>query len=349
MKPIGIGTLSHAHGHLGVYLNVMKDFDDVDLISVWDDDQGRGRSVADGHEMGFCSDALDVVDDPRVDAVMIGCETNRHAEFVEMAANAGKHILLQKPMATTLEDCDRIAEAVKRSGVEFSMAWQMRHDPMNIEMKRLLDDGVVGKTAVVRRRHCINVLLNPDFVNGPTQWHMDPISNIGMFFDDASHTADWFLWMLGKPASVIAEIDAIVTDVSPDDNGAAIFRFAGGEIGILLNSSTTVAAVSTTEIYGDEGTIIQDFGDAPSTHAPHPKDVVPLRYIRQGQTEWNELPLRVPESHGERIGAVARPFVDYLKGETDEHVGAQEGRLATEMVVGAYMSAKAGRRITFPL
>ena len=349
MKSIGIGTLSHAHGHTGMYLNVMQNFDDVELISVWDDDHERGRSVAEANGMEFCSNALAVVNDPRIDAVMIGCETNRHADFVEMAAEAGKHILLQKPMATTLEDCDRIIRAVESSGVKFSMAWQMRHDPMNIEMKRLLDERVVGNTAVVRRRHCINVLLNPDFVNGPTNWHMDPVANVGMFFDDASHAADWFLWMLGRPKSVMAEIDAVVTDVSPDDNGAAIFRFAGGEIGILLNSSTTVAAVSTTEIYGDEGTILQDYGDAPSTHAPHPQDVVPLRYIRQGETAWTDVPLKVPDSHGERIGAVARPFVDYLRGLTDEHVSAAEGRIATEMVVGAYMSAKDGVRITFPL
>jgi predicted dehydrogenase len=204
------------------------------------------------------SDAAGVYNNPEIDAVIVTSETNRHADLVERAAASGKHILCQKPLATTLADCDRIIAAVKKYGVKFSMAYQMRHDPVNCKIKELLDAGAVGKVAVVRRRHSINVLLNPDFVKGPNRWHMDPVANVGMFFDDASHAMDWFYWMLGRPVSVMAEIDRVVTEVAPDDNGEAVMRFAGGEIGVLLNSSTTVAAVNTTEIYGTEGTIIND-------------------------------------------------------------------------------------------
>ena len=148
-------------------------------------------SIANGSKM--------CLSDPRIGAVIVTCETNRHADLIEQAAAAGKHILCQKPLATTLADCDRIIAAVKRTGVKFGMAYQMRHDPMNLKMKELVDAGAVGNIAVVRRRHSLNVLLNPDFVNGPTQWHFDPTANVGMFFDDASHVCDWFYWMLGKP------------------------------------------------------------------------------------------------------------------------------------------------------
>lgn len=344
---IGIGILGFAHGHAGVYCQVMKDFADVTLVSAWDDNQARGEANTRPYGMTLCADVDQVLDDPRVDAVIVTTETNRHVEMIERAAAAGKAILCQKPLATTLEDCDRIIAAVQTSGVRFSMAYQMRHDPVNQKIKELLAEGAVGNVSVVRRRHAINVLLNPDFVNGLTRWHFDPVANIGMFFDDASHAADWFYWMFGRPRSVVAEIDQVVTSAPTDDTGIAIFRFGKGEMGVLLNSSVTVAAVNTTEIYGDEGTIVQDYGDMPATSAPRPAGAVPLRMIRKGDSSWTEFPIPVPASQGERIKAVPRPFIDYARGISEKHVSAAEGRVAVEMVLAAYRSAAEGRRVTF--
>jgi predicted dehydrogenase len=350
MQGLRIGVLSHAHGHVNTYCDVVASWDDVEVTATWDDNRARGQRAADRFGLQWRDSASSVVEDPQIDAVMIGSETNRHADLVEVAAAAGKAILLQKPMATTLADCDRIIAAVERHGVKFSMAFQMRHDPVNAKMKELFDAGLVGRPAIVRRRHCIDVLLNPAFAEGDTSWHVDPTANIGMFFDDATHAADWFFWMLGRPLSVMAEIDSIVTDVAPDDNGLAVYRFAGGVLGVLLNSSTTVAAIGTTEIYGDEGTILHDFGDSPATKAPRPSTAVPLRSIRRGDSEWSEYPLPIPGSQGERIAAVPRPFVDYLRGDAaTAPVTAQEGRVSVEMVLGAYQSAAEGRRVRFPL
>jgi predicted dehydrogenase len=147
----------------------------------------------------------------------------------------------------------------------------------------------------------------------------------------------------------VAEIDNVVTDVAPDDNGVAVFRFGRGEIGIIENSSTTVAAISTTEIYGDEGTIIQDYGDAPATSAPRPPDAVPLRMIRRGEREWTEFRLPIPASQAERLMAVPRPFINYVRGLSEETISAEEGRISVEMLIAAYRSAAEGRRVTLPL
>ncbi len=348
MSPIRVGTLSHAHGHINTYCKEMLNFDDVELVAVWDDAEVRGTKAASDFNMTFRSQAEDVISDPAIDAVMIGCETNQHAEYVERAAEAGKHILLQKPMATSLADSDRIIDVVRRTGIKFSMAFQMRQDPVNQRIKALVEEGVIGNLAVVRRRHCIPVLLNPSFFEGLSKWHVDAEANVGMFFDDATHAADWFLWTFGMPVAVTAEIDNVVTDIASDDNGVAIYRFESGMMGILFNSSTTVAGVNTTEMYGDKGTLIQDYGDAPSTSAPRPPNAKPLRYIRQGDSEWTEIDLPIPASQGERIAAVPRPFVDYIKGITEEHVSAEEGRKSVEMVLGAYASAASGERTTFP-
>ncbi len=349
MDKVRVGILSHAHGHLDVYCRTMQDFPDVELVAGWDDNADRGQTAARTHGYDLRTSPEAVVADPGIDAVLIGIETHRHADMVELAASAGKHMLLQKPMATTLADCDRIIRAVNASGVKFSMAFQMRHDPANRALKRLLEQGVVGKVSVIRRRHCIGVLLNEHFVQSPARWHFDPEANIGMFFDDASHPADWFYWLLGEPVSVIAEIDRIVTPVDTDDTGMAVYRFRRGEMGFLFNASTTVAGVNTAEVYGDEGTIIQDFDDAPSLSAPRHPDAVALRYIRRGDKAWTHVNVAIPATHAARIAGVPRPFINYVRGLSEDTVTAEEGKVSVGMVLGAYQAARTGRRVALPL
>ena len=133
---------------------------------------------------------------------------------------------------------------------------------------------------------------------------------MGMFMDDASHATDFIHWMLGKPTSVIAEIDNILTDVAPDDTGLAVYRFAGGEMAILLNTSVTLAGENTTEIYGDEGVVIQNYGDAPSCNIPRPTDAIALKLYTRDEPSWKDLGIPIPDGHGERIGGVPRPFID---------------------------------------
>ena len=73
---------------------------------------------------------------------------------------------------------------------------------------------------------------------------------------------------------------------------------------------------------------------------------MPLRMIRKGEDRWTEFRLCIPSSQGERIAAVPRPFIDYIRGLTDETISAEQGRKSVEMVLGAYRSAAEGRRIT---
>lgn len=346
--PIGFSVISFAHGHSQAYCQKMMGYDEVSLISCWDDDADRGKKSAQAYSMRFTPHLEDILENPQVQAVIVTCETSRHAEMVVAAAEAGKHILCQKPMALSLKDCDQIIAAVERTGVFFSMAYQMRHDPSNIKIKELVSSGKLGKISLLRRRHCIPVLFNDDFVNGPTRWHIDPEKNMGMFMDDASHATDFIHWVMGMPVSVMAEIDNTVTNVAPDDTGVAIYRFANGEMAVLLNSSVTLAGENTTEVYGDQGVLIQNYDDLVSTHLA-PEGAIALKLFTRQQPQWQNLGVSIPANHGERISAVPRAYIDSLIHETPPSVTAQDGRASVEMVLGAYRSAEEGRRVTFPL
>ncbi len=344
MERIGIGVLSFAHGHVNAYCAKIQTFPDAYLVAAWDDNEERGREAASRYGMEFQPDVDALLARPDIDAVIITSETNRHADLAEAACAAGKHILCQKPLATTVEDCDRIIAAVERSGIHFQMAFQMRCDPLNQKIKEWLDAGVVGRVGSLRRRHCINFLFNPNLPTSPIAWHIDPVANVGMFFDDAVHAADFLYWLMGKPTTVMAEIDNILTTIAPDDTGIAIYRWQEGAMGALFNSSVTLAGENTCEIYGDEGVIIQNYDDGVST--PHaPPGISALKLYRKSTGTWEEFNYAVPASHGERIAAVPRPFLDNLLKGLPPDVTAQDGKISVEMCLAAYQSAREGRRI----
>ncbi len=340
---IRLAVISFAHAHVRMYCRAIADFDDAEVVAAWDDNRERGQRHAAEFGLDWEPDLDQLLARQDIDAVFVASPTNKHAQHVIAAAEAGVQVLLQKPMALTLQDCDAIIDVINRAGVKFSMCYQMRGDPINQKMKALIDEGAVGNIAVIRRRHAIPALLNKSWAV-PGNWHIDPAQNMGMFMDDASHAADWFYWMLGRPLSVVAEIDNIVTDVAPDDNGVALYRFTKGEIGILFNSSTQLAAEATTEIYGDAGTIHQNYGDAPSTLLP--PEGTPLKIFRAGAQEWEKFDFPFLP-HGARIHALARPLVDFIKGDAPPLATAEDGKVCIEMVLGAYQSARQGRRIHF--
>ncbi|WP_020579317.1 Gfo/Idh/MocA family protein [Actinopolymorpha alba] len=345
-EPVRIGVISFAHAHVNAYLTTIAGLDGAVAVAGWDDDRDRGQEGCRRFGLSFEADLDQLLARTDIDAVIVTSPTNKHAEHVVAAAAAGKHVLLQKPMALTLPDCDAIIAAVREHGVKFSMCYQMRADPVNQKIKALLDEGAVGRIAVVRRRHAIPMLLDPNFAR-PGNWHIDPVQNLGMFMDDASHAADWFLWLLGRPVSVLAEIDNVVTDTAPDDNGVALYRFANKEIGILLNSSTMLAAEATTEIYGDEGVIVQNYGDLVSSALPRPPGATALKLFRRGEPDWQDLGFPADTPHGSRIAAVPRPLVDYLHDRRGPLATAEEGKVCVEMILAAYESAREGRRISF--
>lgn len=346
---IGIGIISFAHGHIHAYCHQISNFDDAKLVICWDDNENRGKTAADRYAIPFTTHIEDVIDHPEVDAVIITNETYKHHEMVILAAENGKDILCQKPMSLTLENCDLMIDAIEKSGVRFMMAHQMREDPANKKMSELIADGTLGKIGLLRRRHCIPVLFNEGFIKGDSRWHIDPEKNMGMFMDDASHATDFIHWMLGKPISVMAEIDNVLTDVAPDDSGIAIYRFDGGTMAILINTSVTLAGENTTEIYGDQGVVIQNYGDGPSANLPRSESAIAMKLFRRGGQNWEDLGIPSPSNHGERIHAIARVWIDHLKNDTPPSSNAHDGRVAVEMVLGAYRSAEEGRRIQFPI
>ena len=337
-----VGVLGFAHGHIGAYCREWREKPalGVEVVAGWDLDAERLRKAAEDFGLSPCATVPGLL--AQVDAVVITSETSLHAGLVEQAAEAGKAIVLQKPIALTVPDADRIVDAVRKYGVPFTLAWQMRVDPQNIEMKEMIEGGALGRTLMVRRRHGLGVHLWPDFAR---TWHNDPRYNRDIWADDAAHPIDFIHWLLGVPETVTAEVETLLDPAIPNDNGIAIFRYAGGPLAEVVCSFTCAAHENTTEVVTERGTIIQNYGDVPSCNVPRPEGAPGLKWYDVATKEWTVSQMAPPKSHGERLTAVAAPLAEFLHGRRPPIATAEEGRTSLRMVLATYVSSREGRRV----
>jgi predicted dehydrogenase len=315
---------------------------DIRIIGAWDHDASRVAAGCAKYHFDQCDSVKDLLSRPGLDAVVIGAETSLHADLVEAAAAARKKIILQKPLCLTMADADRIVADVEREEVPFTLAWQMRVDPQNLQMKHLIQTGTVGRVYMVRRRHGLSTHVWPGFEK---TWHVDKNLNRGMWADDAAHAIDFLLWLLGEPETVFAEIATLRDPRVPDDHGVAVFRYRDGTFAEVVSSFVCLAGENTTEIVGEEGVIIQNYGDGPSAQVPRPRDAVGLKWFLKGSKEWFNSATPSPAAHGQRIAALAPELLRFLKGERESICTAREGMASLRMTLACYRSAALGRRV----
>jgi predicted dehydrogenase len=342
---VNLAVLGFAHGHVQAYLARWKENPDwgVRAVAGWDHDTDRLKQQAEAHGIEAYTDLDALLASDDINAVVVSAETFYHARLVEAAAAAGKAIVVQKPMALTVEEADRIVAAVDKAGVPFTMAWQMRTDPQNLQLKELMESGTLGRILMVRRRHCLSTHT---WANFDQMWHADPVLNRDMWADDASHPIDFIHWLLGMPETVTAELMDLVNPKVPRDNGIAIFRYKDGPLAEVSCSFTCVAGENTTEVVGEKGVAIQNYGDGPSCGVPRPKDAPGLKWFLHGESDWHTSEIPSPPGHGERIAGLARPLADFLNGRRGPIADARDARDSLRLVLACYPSSDEGRRVT---
>ncbi len=341
---IRLGILGFAHGHVGLYCAEWRRTGALQLVAGWDHDPARATAACTQHGIESAATPEILLAHPDITAVVIASETSRHAELVELAAAAGKAIILQKPVALTLAEADRIAEAVERTGVPFTLAWQMRVDPHNVQLKSLLAGGEFGRLCMIRRRHGLPSQTWKDF---DKTWHVQPELNRDLFADDSSHPIDFLYWLRGMPATVSAELSTMVNPAIINDNGIVILKYPDGALAEVSCSFVALAGENVTEVVCEHGVIIQNYGDLPSCGVPRPPGGgVQLKWYLQKTGDWTVSDLPEIKNHGERLTGLAAPLTEFLQGKRPAIATAREGRDVLRIVLACYDSAAQGKRIS---
>lgn len=342
-----IGILGLAHGHAQTYILRWKEHPELDIqvVRVWDHDQERLDDIAKTYDLEKGECPYCIVNDPEIEAVVIASETSKHAEYVEIAAEAGKKIVLQKPMALTIADADRIVNAVRKYNVPFTMAWQMRVDPQNIRMKELMESGKFGKIMQFQRRHnlgnCLSLKDSPR-----SAWHITPEFNRDIWSDDSAHPIDLIHWLFGMPEFVSANtVTQFSTDLA-NDSGIAVFGYPDGMLAEVCCTFMCGGAEKTTEILGEKGYLTQSYGDAVTSRMPRAENAVGMKYYLKDENKWFDVEdLPSPPNQSVRIGGLAKPISEFLHGKRGPIATAEDARDTLRLVLATLLSSKEGRRV----
>lgn len=177
------------------------------------------------------TDTAALLADPAVDAVVIATPHHLHTAAVEAAAQARKHILLEKPMAPSLAECDRILAATARAGVTLMLGHTSQFAPAYRLAKAMLDAGEMGDIVLG-----ISTMSKFWFEPNRRDWHLDRATGGGMWLTAGIHCLDRLTWLMGSPVTrVSAQLGARFHDQAADDAGLIFLRYANGAAGTVVS------------------------------------------------------------------------------------------------------------------
>jgi predicted dehydrogenase len=337
--PIKIGILRFEHYHANFWTKALTRSDDAIYVGFWEPDDALADAAVEIHGVIRYADIDALIAD--CDAVAVCSATSGHLPLIEKAARAGKAILCEKPIAHTNEDCRKIAEVIKETGVTFMQSFPKRFDPINHEIRTVLDSNEIGALTMVRIRHGHNHgTLTPGFGEG---WFADPSqSGGGTLIDEGVHAADYLRWTFGEPSKVCATISSDTLGLDVEDSAIAIFKWDNGLIGEVTTSWSFAAADTSVEVYGTKGTILLSGVDIAS-RPNREKDFLKIYRLKDGKGEWTHSQSVPAFKTGVFHEHVAWNFVSALREGRPMPVTLKDGWHAFAMIDAAYKSARSGQ------
>jgi predicted dehydrogenase len=253
--------ISWAHVHAEFRAKAISEIPGATVVAVADDDTDRGRAAAERHGAAFEKSWRDLVARDDIDIVMVHSENSRHAEQVVAAAEAGKHVFCEKPIATTVADAVAMAEAVRTAGVDGTAAFVSRFSKEADRAKKIVDSGVLGTVLLTRGFIGLAGIAEIGCPPDMTEWMSDPaLGGGGAWIDEGSHGVDLLRWLVGE----ITEVSAFTAnrnkpDLDGEDIAVALLRYADGgvgELGTVWSLAADIGMRNNLEIYGTDGTLV---------------------------------------------------------------------------------------------
>ena len=236
--------------------------EDTSIVAAYSRDQDRAERFVRSHGAQASYTSVErLLADSRVDVVFIASPNHLHAEHAKLAAEAGKHVLVEKPMATTTSDAVAIIESCKVNGVKLAVGFQLRYHPGHIEARKLVQDGVLGQVSFIHSLigSGIRGETQREIRSGLRSWWEAPdmVGNAMTFIGSGVHAMDAMENVLGQTVVEVAAITDGQTAETPLESLASLtLRFSGGAIGTLCSSSRVPDAINDVTVYGSDGRII---------------------------------------------------------------------------------------------
>jgi len=303
------------------------------------------EDLAARHDARAADELDDVLNDADVQAVVISTPHAEHAPLSIAAAKAGKHVLVEKPMACTLTQADAMIAAADAAGVKLAVLLPQRLSFPYAKARELVAAGAIGKV-IACKIHGLSDKPEHYWHGGYTgrakdDWRISlATSGGGYLIMNQIHNLDSLVSVIDPaPQRIYAEYGTLNTPVEVEDFLSFVMRLSGGAIVSLDGASAAVGTGSHGDrVYGTKGQVAVDKGCRVFLSEP---------WGELAADEWIDLPAPEdqPNSRTAYVDAFARACLD----DTDPPVDGREGRRSLEIARGAYLSMQRGRPVEFPV
>ncbi len=348
MGKIGFGIIGSGGIATTAHIPSLLEIADAQVLAVANRSIDKARAAAalvDGATA--YDDNQRVIAHPGVDAIIVSMPPKWHAEWTIKAAQAGKHVLCEKPMACTLDECDAMIAACEAAGVQLMVAEMKRFNPGFRKAKELLDEGVIGDVFLARYH---NSYFEPHTREG--WWTDTEISGGGEMMNELTHQVNVLRWLLG-PVSEVGCMSNHPQGPMPEDNAVVSLRFETSAVSVVtiswMTKSYNVAFPAPLEhawderidLFGTDGSLrIQ----TPFTYWRTPIEL--LIYTEKGLSSfnrgWNVVRCAPTAHYVEQL----QHFIRCIQGRDTCEVPGEEGRADLEVVLAAMRAAEVGRTVT---
>ena len=315
----------------------------AELAGFYDLNEGRAGELAAQYGGKAYSSYEELLADPQIDAVSVCVANHAHAEITIAALRAGKHVLCEKPMAMSLEECEAMVQASKETGHFLMIGHNQRLAKAHAKARKLVESGLIGSI----------VTFKTNFAHGgPETWSIDPGKNVwffdkkkavmGAMADLGIHKTDLIQYLTGsKVAEVTAYLgtldkrDASGDFIGVDDNAICIYKMENGCVGTMTASWTCYGAEdNSTILYGTQG-VMKIYQDPAHSIVVELKNGEKIFYdIDQIQTNDNQTK-----------SGVIDLFMEALVTGTPPEISGEEALSAMRAVFAAVKSSETGQRM----
>lgn len=341
MAKYGVGIIG-AGWVAGEHIRAFAAHPDTEVVAIASRDAGKAAACAKAHGVDCAAygDWEQLIARKDVDIVVVASPPDAHARQTIAAAEAGKHILLEKAMTTTLDDAKKVRDAVAKAGVKSVVSYVLRWNPLFEIIKTQLAAGAIGDVffGEVDYFHGIGPWY------GQYAWNVKKDIGVSSLLSAGCHAADGLRWFMGGE---VAEVTQYATfgkgesfkEYEYNPTTVTIVKFADGRIGKVASSIECVQPyVFNINLVGTHGTI--------KNNKIYSKKQFP------GQTSWAEVPTILPDSgdvtHHPFVHEAAH-LIACINTNTESHVNIADGYKSHELCLAADLSGIEGRPVKLPL
>jgi UDP-N-acetyl-2-amino-2-deoxyglucuronate dehydrogenase len=309
------------------------------LIAVCDKQFDRAKAIGNAKNLPAYTNMHEMMAREKPDVVTVLTESGNHAQHVVELAKYGASIVVEKPMALTLDDADKMIETCDLNGVRLFVVKQNRFNVPVVEMRKALEAGRFGKLVLgtVRVRWC-----RPQAYYDQDSWRGTWAHDGGVLTNQASHHIDLLEWMMGDVESVFAKSATALVDIEAEDTAVVTLKFKNGALGII--EATTAVRPKDLEgsisILGETGTV--EIGGFAVNQMKHWNFSEPLP---GDDAVFENFSVNPPNVYGFGHLAYYQHVVDCINGKKQALVDGLRGRKSLELINAIYESIETGEEV----